>query len=252
MTLAWKSGLPAGRKMVLLALCDNANDQGECFPSVPMLATKCSMGERTVQQHIADMEVLGIVTREMRNGRSTIYHIDPRKFCAPAETAPPQISHPTPAESAPPPPQISHHTPADFAPITTNEPSIEPSGNRHKRAKAAPDGFDPLAALLQAGVGEQIAKDWLQLRKKKRADVSLTVLQEHVKQAGIAGLSLEDALRMSCLRGWQGFDASFLKPAQARASPQPYESAKDRSRREASENLTGRKNDRRHDIIDIN
>ncbi|PUA19602.1 YdaU family protein [Glaciimonas sp. PCH181] len=40
---------------------------------------------------------------------------------------------------------------------------------------------------------------------------------------------------------------------QPRGSPQTYESAKDRSRREASEQLTGRKqNEQRHDIIDIN
>ena len=48
MTLAWKADYHSGKKMVLLALCDNANDQGECFPSVPMLAQKCSMSERSV------------------------------------------------------------------------------------------------------------------------------------------------------------------------------------------------------------
>ena len=123
MTLAWKSDLPSGRKMVLLALCDNANDQGECFPSVPMLAKKCSMGERTVQQHISDMEVSGILKREMRTGRSTIYHINPRNFCTPADFAPPQNLHHTPAESAPPPPQNLHHTPAESAPKTIKEQS---------------------------------------------------------------------------------------------------------------------------------
>jgi DNA-binding transcriptional regulator YhcF (GntR family) len=85
MTLVWKAALPSGRKMVLLALCDNANDQGECYPSVPMLAEKCSMGERTVQQHITDLETDGIVRRAMRGGRSTVYHINPRKICTPAE-----------------------------------------------------------------------------------------------------------------------------------------------------------------------
>jgi len=220
MTQAWKSNQPSGRKMVLLALCDNANDQGECYPSVSMIAQKCSMGERTVQQHISDLEEIGAVVRQMRSGRSTVYHLDPRRFCTPADSAPPQILHPTPAEFAPPPPQILHPTPAEFAPITINEPSIEPSGNHHKRAKAAQDGFDPMAALLEAGVDEQTAKDWLQLRKKKRADVSRTVLEQHVKQAAIAGLTLAEALQMSCLRGWQGFDASFVKTSpQARASP---------------------------------
>ena len=130
MTLAWKTDLPAGKKLVLLALCDNANDQGECYPSVQSIAIKCSMGERTVQQHVADMEGEGIVTRLMRKGRSTVYKIDPRKFRTPAESAPLSNPAPTPADSAPPPPQNSHPTPADLAPITVKEPSVEPSKNR--------------------------------------------------------------------------------------------------------------------------
>ncbi|WP_092399562.1 helix-turn-helix domain-containing protein [Collimonas sp. OK412] len=137
MSLAWKTDLPSGRKMVLLALCDNANDQGECYPSVGAIAQKCSMGERTVQQHITDMEAAGIVRRGLRNGRSTVYKIDPRSFSTPAEFAPPQIRHPavsapTPAESASVPLQISHPTPADLAPRTIKEPSIEPSSKRQR------------------------------------------------------------------------------------------------------------------------
>ncbi|MFB9246162.1 helix-turn-helix domain-containing protein [Massilia antarctica] len=138
MTAAWKSSQPAGAKMVLLALCDNANDQGECYPSIPTLARKCSMGERTVQGHISDMEALGIVRRELRRGRSTIYHINADRFDTPAKSAPPHNPPPTPAESAPlppadsapPPPQILPKTPADFAPITISKPSIESSVNR--------------------------------------------------------------------------------------------------------------------------
>jgi hypothetical protein len=130
MTLAWKTDLPSGRKMVLLALCDNANDQGECYPSIDSIANKCSMGERTVQQHIGDMEAAGILIRGFRKGRSTVYKIDPRNFCTPAESAPPQISHPTPLKSAPPPPQNFPQTPADLAPITIKEPSTEPSQKR--------------------------------------------------------------------------------------------------------------------------
>lgn len=211
MTLAWKSSLPAGRKMVLLALCDNANDQGECFPSVPMLAEKCSMGERTVQQHIADMEAAGIVTREMRTGRSTIYRIDPRKFCTPAEDAPPQNPHPTPAESAPPPPQISHHTPADSAPITINEPSIEPSGNRQAPAAQLPVFALPDWVPVKAWEG------YLAMRKKKRA-----VPTDHARDLVIAelaklraeGQSVEDVLNQSTRNSWT--DVYPVKGAKAK------------------------------------
>lgn len=52
---------------------------------------------------------------------------------------------------------------------------------------------------------------------------------------------------------WRNWVRNERTAPQARGSPAGYESAKDRSRREASEQLTGRKqNDQRHDIIDIN
>lgn len=135
MTNAWKMDMQCGRKMVLLAMCDSASDDGKCWPSIETLMQKCSMGERTVQQHLAVMEADGIIKRDMRAGRSTVYNIDPRKLCTPAESAPPHISHPadsapTPADSAPQPPQNPHPTPADFAPRNVKEPSKEPSKKR--------------------------------------------------------------------------------------------------------------------------
>lgn len=135
MTEAWKSDMPSGRKMVLLALCDNANDQGECYPSISMLAEKCSMSERSVFNHIADLEKVGAIARQSRTGRSTVYTIDPCKFCTPANSAPLQLLQGTPANSAPTPLQPLHPTPATVAPITINEPSIEPSDN-HKTRKS--------------------------------------------------------------------------------------------------------------------
>lgn len=130
MTEAWKSRLPTGQKMVLLALCDNSNDQGECFPSVSMLTEKCSMSERSVFNHISDLEKIGAISRKLRAGRSTIYTLDPCKFCTPANSAPLQPLQSTPATVAPPPLQPLHPTPATVAPITIKEPSSEPSSNQ--------------------------------------------------------------------------------------------------------------------------
>jgi DNA-binding transcriptional ArsR family regulator len=243
MTLAWKSDLPAGRKMVLLALCDNANDQGECFPSVPMLAKKCSMGERTVQQHIADMEDAGILTREMRNGRSTIYHIDPRKFCTPADFAPPQISHPTPAESAPPPPQNLHPTPADFAPITIKEPSVEPSGKHQKRAKAAPVAFE-----IPAWVPPDAWDGYLEMRRKKRKEptaYALRLVIADLDKFKAAGHDVRAILDASIKNGWT--DVYEPKAAQARASPQ---SRNDRSGAAAA--VFGTQGPTNQEFIDVN
>jgi len=126
MALAWKTDISAGRKLVLLSLCDHANSQGECYPSVEAIAHKCSMGQRTVQQHISDLERAGMLVRRFRKGRSTLYQLHPDKFFTPSEPAVPQIPPSTCAASDTLPPQHSHHAPADPAPINV----IDPSTNR--------------------------------------------------------------------------------------------------------------------------
>lgn len=80
MTQAWKSKFGSTAKMVLLALCDNANDQGECFPSVSMLAEKCSLSERAVFKQLDLLEEVGAIKRNGRTGRSTVYVLDTSKF----------------------------------------------------------------------------------------------------------------------------------------------------------------------------
>lgn len=122
MTQAWASTMSSGKKFVLLSLCDNANEQGMCYPSVGLIAQKCTMGERTVQQHLRALEEEGIIRREMRAGRRTWYFIHPEQFPqTPADNAPPQYPHP--ADDDVIPPQDLPKTPAKLAPRTVKEPS---------------------------------------------------------------------------------------------------------------------------------
>jgi len=130
MALAWKADIPSGRKLVLLSLCDHANGQGECYPSVEAIARKCSMGQRTVQQHIGELESAGILVRRFRKGRSTLYQLEPLNFCSTAEAAAPQDSALRCATSGTSPPQIPAITPADSAPISISEPSMKSSNIR--------------------------------------------------------------------------------------------------------------------------
>lgn len=60
---------------------------------------------------------------------------------------------------------------------------------------------------------EQVLADWLALRKRKRADVSATVIREMGKQLHLAqakGYSVDDALGQCVMRGWQGLKADWL------------------------------------------
>ena len=131
MNQARRTTLATGAKFVLVAVCDTANDEGVCWPSVETIRRKCSMGERTVQRHLDDLESAGIITRSFRKGRSTTYQVHESKFLisTPAKLAPPQERHPrqigTPANLAPTPkkrctPAKFDGNPAKLAPRTTN------------------------------------------------------------------------------------------------------------------------------------
>lgn len=58
----------SGRKLVLLKLADNANDQGICWPSYNTIADHCEMGRSTVKKHIKQLEDDGFLTVEERGG----------------------------------------------------------------------------------------------------------------------------------------------------------------------------------------
>ena len=74
---------------------------------------------------------------------------------------------------------------------------------------AKPARFEPLAALLALGVDAQVAADWLAVRKAKRAALTQTALDDVVSEAGKAGISVAQAVRICAVRGWQGFKASW-------------------------------------------
>lgn len=54
------------RKLVLMKLADNANDQGECWPSYAHIAGHCEMSKRSVMRHIADLEKAGLLVKRAR------------------------------------------------------------------------------------------------------------------------------------------------------------------------------------------
>lgn len=152
MSVVWGIPMTPTQKLVLLALADNCNDMGECYPSILTICEKSGLSERGVQGAISEMEKMGLVNRFMRKGRSTLYTITPAGYAPPQEVHPAPRA-PAPAPDAPPPPQEVHPTPAPRAPITVNEPSIEPSLNRH------------VVAGAKKSKGTRIPDDWVLSKK---------------------------------------------------------------------------------------
>lgn len=80
MSAVWEhSRQKGGRLLLLLALADYANDEGECWPAVPTLAQKARMSERNAHYALAQMaaEDNPEVVIEPTPGRSNRYTVRP-------------------------------------------------------------------------------------------------------------------------------------------------------------------------------
>lgn len=66
MAEVWTLQLKHGQRDVLLVLADHADDDGNCWPSVPLIAWKTDASQRTVQRQLAGIvtDGLAIVTDE--------------------------------------------------------------------------------------------------------------------------------------------------------------------------------------------
>lgn len=92
---------------------------------------------------------------------------------------------------------------------------IPDSGIRSTGAKSR---LRPTAPPRPPAVPEAVWRDFLALRKAKRAPLTDTALAGIAREAEKAGVTLGDALATCCKRGWQGFDAEWVagkSPAQS-------------------------------------
>ena len=68
-----------------------------------------------------------------------------------------------------------------------------------------------LQTLQDMGVEKQLAQDWLQTRKEKRAgSLTPTVVAGLQREAAKAGLTVPQAVQVAAERGWARFVASYL------------------------------------------
>lgn len=91
--------------------------------------------------------------------------------------------------------------------------------NIHTPTKA--DVFVFKAELLTLGADPVLAADWLAVRKTKRASNTKTALDAFVLEAGKAGYTLDQALRICCEKSWQGFKADWVKDIKPAESSKP-------------------------------
>ncbi|EHA4143517.1 helix-turn-helix domain-containing protein [Salmonella enterica] len=136
------------RKLVLIKLADNANDNGECWPSYQHIADHCECSKSAVKEHISALIKLGLMTKENRvgvnNGKgntSNVYRLHLTSTPVPPESTPPVPPKSTGGspKSTPPVPPAGTRTSHSFEPVK------EPLDNK-KKLSSMPEGFSPSAS----------------------------------------------------------------------------------------------------------
>lgn len=87
-----------------------------------------------------------------------------------------------------------------------SDPNQIPTNNQEPNIK-----HKAVAIARPDDVEEAVWKDFLSLRKAKRSPLTETALERIRAQAVEAKLTLSQALQICCSRGWQGFEAGWVK-----------------------------------------
>ena len=193
-----KVGNPA-RKLVLLKLADNANDDGICFPSYQYIADKCEMTRRSAISHIEYLIKMGLVSKKERKNKdgsiSNLYFLHLEQGSENFALGSENISLGSENFALGGSENISPRTSHSLEPV--NEP------------KKTTQKSESEILLERFGITGQLAKDFIAHRKTKRGAISETQLSRLQKQADKAGISICEAVEICIERNWQGFNAAW-------------------------------------------
>jgi hypothetical protein len=183
MSQVWDlQGIGSTEKLVLLAIADNGNDQGVCWPSMATLARKTALTERGIQKVLVRLEELRLVGRIERPGRSNVYQV--------TIEAPPNAVHPTPEPRSPHPRTVftQNHQ------VTVIEPPIPPNPPRGER-------FD---AKQVEGLDQAAWAEWLAYRAKRKPAIKPASMKKAAQAMAALGGQQQLAVDHSIAAGYQG------------------------------------------------
>ncbi len=141
MTAVWDTKIgPANRRLVLLALADIANDEGEAWPSIDTLAVRANCSRTSAEDSLRSLVTDGIIERESRGfHRSNMYRIN-RAALTPENRGPLK----TPGSQGDDPRKPGRETPENPGTEPSVEPPVEPLKPKpSSEANASTDSASP-------------------------------------------------------------------------------------------------------------
>ena len=125
--------------------------------------------------------------------------------------------------------QKLHRGCAENAHIYIKDINISPAEINNKGMR-----FDFKKSLIEIGVSPEVADDWMQVRKAKRASNTETAFRRIKNEIDKSGLSANECITIAVARSWQGFQADWVANQQ-RSRPTGRVSVLDNNRMVAEE-----------------
>lgn len=192
---------PSGRKFVLMALADYADENWSCFPSVDQLAKYTGQGEKTVRDHLLSLETDGMLSRDRQrreDGTLGRYRFKIHRRNLP-------VANFARGEKQPEPPaNFAAHNPQENHHISTSLRSVDKRTPRQE-----------LETVLDAEHASDVIEHRNRIKSPmtaKAAKMLAGKLSRFPDPNAAADLMIE--------KGWRSIEPEWVDNAKARASPQ--------------------------------
>lgn len=128
---------------------------------------------------------------------------------------------------------VSKHIPKQVQSIVDVNKPIEPMKPSTNETRNINIRFDFFKSLIEIGVTEKIALDWLKVRKDKKASNTETAFDKIKREIEKSGLEANECIKIAVEKNWRGFECEWIKNIDKK--PTSYQSEGSKRREEAAE-----------------
>lgn len=207
---AWKQkGIRPTDKLVLLSMSDRVAEDMTCFPSIARLMEDTGLNRKTIIAVWGRLQAAGLICDTgKRTGRTKqvivwqLSGVEKRERTVPkTEQFQKRDRSQNYHETVP---KTDRERSQKRDPESTKESTKEPT-KRDKRTRKSKFSRDDL--VQRYGVPPDVAAEYLEVRKAKRAPLTPSAMDTLVREFSKAGLTVPDGIRLCAAKSWQGFKA---------------------------------------------
>lgn len=185
----------SGNDLMVFALIYgfSQNGQGCFYGSISYICETCGISKSTTLRILQDLTQKGFIIKKeiYENGVKSVSYRSGVKMT-------PEVSK-------------CNEGGVKMKPNIIEDINISPTEINNKR-------FDFKKSLIEIGVSPEVADDWMQVRKAKKASNTETAFKRIKNEIDRSGLSANECITIAVARSWQGFQADWVANQRSRST----------------------------------